>query len=255
MPTARFLLLSLALSLPAYGQYAADAFFDPAEMAQARAELKANHGAQTNTLILGERLEAHTNDGKPVVVWEGQGWVGGDINKLWFKSEGEYATDNSKFEDAELQALYSRAISPFWELQVGVRQDIKPTPSRTHAVIGLQGLAPYWFELDGALFVSNKGNVSARLEAEYEFRLTQRLILQPRIELNGAFSEDRDVGVGSGVSSAEAELRLRYEFTRELAPYLGLSWSRSFGETKEYRRLEEEDTNQVSFVAGLRFWF
>lgn len=116
-------------------------------------------------------------------------------------------------------------------------------------------MAPYWFELDGALFLSDKGDLSARFEAEYEFRLTQQLMLQPRLELNAAFSDDAEIGVGSGLSTADAGLRLRYEVTREIAPYVGVSWTQSFGDTKEFQRLDGEDTSQVSFVAGLRFWF
>jgi len=242
-------------TFPAFAQHAADAYYDPAEMAKARAALKESHGNQISSLILGERLEYHSNGGDPLMVWEGQGWIGRDLHKLWFKTEGEYETNEDRFEEAEVQALYSQAISPFWELQAGLRQDIKPDPSRTYAVFGAQGVAPQWFELDGALFLSNKGDLSARLEAEYEFRLTQRLMLQPRIELNAAFSDDHDIGVGSGLSTAQAGLRLRYEITREFAPYIGVSWARSFGETRDFQRLEGEDTNQASFVAGMRFWF
>jgi len=224
-------------------------------MEKARQELTAMHGAQWNYLVLGERFEYHSNGGEPVAVWEGQGWLGGDVQRLWIKTEGEYASEDSRFEDAEIQALYSRAISPFWDLQAGLRYDITPNPSRTHAVVSLQGLARYWFEVDGALFLSDKGDFSTRLEAEYEFRLTQRLILQPRIELNAAFSDDAATGVGSGLSTADAGLRLRYEFKREFAPYLGVSWSRAFGDTRSFRRAEGEGSNQWSFVAGLRFWF
>lgn len=255
LPLALLMTFSLNVSAPVFAQNAADAYYDPAEMAKARSANKAQHGGQINSLILGERFELHSNEGNPLAVWEGQAWIGGDKRKLWFKIEGEYATDDDRFEEAEVQALYSRAFSPFWELQVGVRQDLKPDPSRTYAVVGLQGLAPYWFELDGALFLSDEGDFSARLEAEYEFRLTQRLILQPRIELNAAFSGDEHIGVGSGLSTVEAGLRLRYEIKREFAPYVGVSWSRSFGQTKDFQRLDREDTNPVSFVAGMRFWF
>jgi len=249
------IIATLALfAVPALAQSAAGARYDPVEMAKARTELKASHGSQLSALILGERLELHAIDGAPFV-WEGQGWIGGDLQKLWLKAEGEYVTDDGGFEEAEMQALYSRAVSPFWELQVGVRQDIKPNPSRTYAVIGAQGLAPYWFELEGAVFLSDVGDLFARLEVEYEFRLTQRLILQQRIELNAAFSDDEAIGVGSGLSTAEAGLRLRYEVTREFAPYVGVSWSRAFGDTRAFRRIDGNDTNQVSFVAGLRFWY
>jgi len=250
------LLAAVALwSTRVLAQNAADAFYDPAEMAKARTALKMGHGSQINTLILGERLEYHSNDGNALTVWEGQGWVGGDTQKLWFKTEGEYAVEESRVEEAELEVLYSRAVSPFWELQAGLRQDIKPSPSRTYAVIGTQGLAPYWFEFDGALFLSNQGDISARIEAEYEFRLSQRLLLQPRVELNAAFSDDEAISVGSGLSSIQAGLRLRYEVAREFAPYVGIAWVRSFGETKDFQRIDGEDVNQVSIVAGVRFWF
>ncbi|MCR9259461.1 MAG: copper resistance protein B [Pseudomonadaceae bacterium] len=248
-------LLVTFIASSVFAQNAADAFYDPAEMAKARAALKSNHGGQLNSLILGERLEYQSNDGNPLSVWEAQGWVGGDIQKLWFKTEGEYEVDEGRFEEAEVQALYSRAISPFWDLQAGIRHDIKPDPSRNYAVIGAQGLAPYWFEFDGQLFMSDEGDLSARLEAEYEFRLTQRLMLQPRLELNGAFSDDEDIGVGSGLSTAAAGLRLRYEITREFAPYIGISWNRTFGKTQDFVRAEGEDSDQVSWVAGVRFWF
>ena len=136
-------------------------------------------------------------------------------------------------------------------MQAGIRYDIKPNPSRSYAVIGLQGVAPYWFEVDVAVFLSNKGDLSARLEAEYELRLTQRLLLQPRLELNLAASDDDAIGVGAGLSTAQAGLRLRYEITREFAPYVGVSWSRAFGETAD----RATDPRRTSFVAGLRFWF
>lgn len=254
--TRLFITLVLAITPTlALAQNAADAYYDPAEMAKSRAALKAAHGGQVSTLILGERLELHSNDGDPLTVWEAQAWVGGDIQKFWFKTEGEYETKEGQSEHAEVQALYSRAVNPFWDLQVGLRHDIKPDPSRSYAVIGVQGVAPYWFELDAQLFLSDKGDASARLEAEYEVRLTQRWILQPRIELNAAFSDDEDIGVGSGLSTAEAGLRLRYELTREFAPYLGVSWDYAFGNTQNFVRAEGEHSNQFSWVAGIRFWY
>ncbi len=249
-------LLCLVISSPPLlAKNAADAYYDPAAMAKARAALKQGHGNQIHTLILGERLEYQSNGGDPLAVWEAQGWIGGDIQKLWFKTEGGYETEEGKFEEAEIQVLYSRAVSPFWDLQAGFRHDIQPDPSRSYAVIGLQGVAPYWFELDAQLYLSDAGDLSARLEAEYEFRLTQRLMLQPRIELNGALSDDEDVGVGSGLSTAAAGLRLRYEITREFAPYIGISWNRALGKTADITRSGGEETNQFSWVAGIRFWF
>lgn len=253
--TRTFLLLAVLATSPAAGQDAADEYYDPAEMEQAREEVKAAHGGGWHSLVLGERLEYQSADGDPAVVWEGQGWLGGDIHKLWFKTEGEHATDPGDVEEAEIQVLYSRAIGRFWELQTGLRHDLEPDPSRSYAVIGLQGLAQYWVELDGSLFLSDEGDVSARLEAEYELRFTQQLILQPRIELNLAFSDDQAIGVGSGLSTADVGLRLRYEFSREFAPYVGLSWIKAYGDTRDWLRSDGEDTNEVSFVVGMRFWF
>ncbi|MGI9205984.1 MAG: copper resistance protein B [Woeseiaceae bacterium] len=160
-------------------------------------------------------------------IWDMQGWVGGDRQKFWWKTEGEIDGN-----DAEIQLLYSRAISPFWDLQMGVRRAIEPQPAENYAVLGLQGLAPQWFEIDLAAFVSDDGDLSARLEIEYDALLTQRLILQPRLEFN------------SESESTEIDLRLRYEIKREIAPYLGISWNNSSGQ-KDY----------VSLVAGARFWF
>ena len=248
-------LLTTLIAPPVLAQNAADAYYDLTEMAKARVALQSSHGSQTNALILAEHLEIHSNDGDPLAVWEAQGWVGGDIQKLWFKTNGEYEPDEGRFEEAEVQGLYSRAVNPFWHLQVGLRHDIKPDPSRTYAVVGVQGVATYWFELDGQVFLSDQGDIFARLEAGYEFRITQRLMLQPQIELNGAFSDDEDISVGRGLSTVEAGLRLRYEFNREFAPYIGVSWRSAFGKTEDFIGVEGEDSDQVSWVAGIRFWF
>jgi copper resistance protein B len=248
-------LCLLLAARPAAAEHAADAYFDPQAMAKSRAALRQMHGNQINTLILGERFEYQSGEGDPLAVWEGQGWIGGDLRKLWIKTEGEYELEAGRFEEAEVQALYSRAISPFWELQAGVRHDARPGPSRSYGVLGLQGLAPYWFELDGALFLSERGDLSARVEAEYEFRLTQRLFLQPRLEANLAFADDTASGTGSGLSTLEFGLRLRYEMVREFAPYLGVSWAGSFGDTKALGEEAGSEAQTVSWVLGLRFWF
>ncbi len=182
-----------------------------------------------------DRLEAQTNEGDGLFVWDAEGWVGGDYNKLWIKSEGEYLFEHNRLEAAEVQALYSRAITPFFDVQAGVRHDFKPDPSRTFGVLGIEGLAPYWFEIDAAGFVSDDGDVSARLEAEYDFLFTQRLILQPRVELNFAVQDVKKLGIGSGLSTAELGLRLRYEFVRQVAPYIGVSWTRLVGQDRGLR--------------------
>ncbi|MGI9328343.1 MAG: copper resistance protein B [Pseudomonadales bacterium] len=251
----RTLLLLSWLALAAATQAEVDVSHSAAEMAAARAAVKQHHGAQLHWMLLGERFELQTNEGDPAMVWEGQAWIGGDLQKFWLKSEAEYETEDTHLAELEIQALYSRAVTPFWDLQAGVRQDIKPKPSRSYGVIGLAGLAPYWFEVDAALFFSDESDVSVRLEAEYELRLTQRLLLQPRIELNGAFSADEEIGVGAGLGSVDFGLRLRYELAKEFAPYVGLRLSHALGDSADLRRAEGEDRNVFSLVAGVRFWF
>ena len=252
-----------ALTASAYGEEssaqpgwsAADKYWDPAEMAEARRTVLENHGASTTFFVLGERFEYRSNEGAPIFLWDAQGWYGGDKNKLWIKTEGEYSFDAEAFEDAEVQALWSRAIARYFDLQAGVRHDFAPASDRTFGVIGVQGLAPYWFEIDAAAFVSGDGDISARIEVEYELLLTQRLILQPRTELNFAIQDVPQNEVGSGLSTAELGLRLRYEIKREFAPYIGVSWERAVGETADFARADGEDPASVSFVAGVRFWF
>ncbi len=250
-------LAGIALMLTTFdvaAQQAADAFYDPQAMASARASLKETHGNQINGLIIAERLEYSTGDFDDAVVWEAQGWLGTDRDKLWLKTEGEYV-EGSAVEEAEIQLLYSRATSSFWDLQAGIRHDIEPTPSRSHLVIGAQGLAPYWFEVDAALFLSDEGNVTARIEAEYELLLTQRLILQPRLEMNVAASADQEIGIGEGLFDTVAELRLRYEVRREFAPYVGISWGGDFGDTADHVEQAGGDARGVSVVAGFRLWY
>lgn len=235
-----------ALTGPAH---AADRYFDPTAMAAARDAMLAENGDVRTTGVVIDRLEAGFGDGDATYLWDAQGWTGGDINRFWWKSEGE---GGSKLEEAEVQALYSRAIRPFWDLQTGVRQTVRPDlKDTTDLVLGIQGLAPHWFEIDAAAFLSTEGDLSARIEAEYDQRLTQRWILQPRAEVTLAASDVPEIEVGSGLSSLELGLRLRYEISRELAPYVGVEWSRRFGETRDLTG-EAED---IRFVVGLKAWF
>ena len=233
----------------------ADAYFDREAMAAARSSLRAEHGGGTNWFLLAERLEYQTNEGASLLLFDGQGWWGTDRNKLWVKSEVERDFDAGRFEEAELQALWSRPISRFFDIQAGVRQDFQRGADRTFAVAGVQGLAPYWFEIDAAIFVSGDGDVSARFEAEYDLLLTQRLIIQPRTELNFAIQDVAEIGVGSGLSTAELGLRLRYEIRRQFAPYVGVNWERAVGETAEFARSDGDDAGAVSAIAGVRLWF
>ncbi|WP_372811134.1 copper resistance protein B, partial [Litorivivens sp.] len=200
-----------------------------------------------------DQLEVRDTEGPDPQVVEGQFWAGYDLNKLWLKFEGERVDDES--EELELQALYSRAISGFWNIQMGARRDFKPEPDRDWGVIALQGLAPYYFEVDASLFVGGAGRTGLRLEAEYELLVTQRLILTPEIELNAYGHNDRDTGVGSGLADAEIGLRLRYEIRREFAPYIGVNWIKKYGNTADFASAEGEDIEDTQLVVGIRAWY
>lgn len=205
------------------------------------------------TMLVVEQLEIRDTDGKNPLVWEVEGWIGKDLDKLWIKTEGEYVDDRT--EEMELQMLYSRAVAPFWDLQLGWRRDIRPTPERDWLAFGMKGLAPYYFDIDAALFVGDAGRTAARLQAEYEFMLTQKLILVPEFELNLHGKNDSDTGTGSGLSDIEVGLRLRYELRREFAPYIGLNWTKLYGNTADYAREEGTDVNDIHLVLGVSFWF
>jgi len=205
------------------------------------------------TKVMIDQFEVRDADGSNPVVLEGQAWLGQDLHKLWLKLDLEHA--DSQTEEAELQALYSQAIAPYWDMQIGLRQDFQPTPSRSWGVFGFQGLAPYFFEVDTALFIGESGRTALRFEAEYELLFTQRLILTPEIKANFYGQNDADVGIGSGLSDVEAGLRLRYEIRREFAPYLGVNWHKSYGNTADFIRQEGQGTDDLQWVIGLRAWF
>ncbi len=242
---------AVASSEPAH---AADLYFDPRAMAAAREQLLAENGDIRTSVVIIDRLEATFGEGADAYVWDAQGWYGGDIHRFWWKSEGEGAF-NGELETAEIEALYSRAFTPYFDFQAGVRQRYTPDADRTDLVVGVQGLAPYWFEVDVAAFLSNEGEFSARAEAEYDLRLTQRLILQPRAEINLSAEDVPELAIGSGVTSAELGVRLRYEIRREFAPYVGVEWSSSFGDTRDFLKARGEDPEDARLVLGIRAWF
>ncbi len=203
--------------------------------------------------VMIDKLEIRSTDGPNPLVLDADAWVGYDLNKFWFKTEVERV--DGETEEAEVQFLYSRAIAPFWDFQTGWRRDIKPEPERDFLALGFKGLAPYLFEVDAGIFIGESGQVGARLDAEYEYLFTQKLILSPEIELNLYGKDDEEVGIGSGLSNMELGLRLRYEIRREFGPYLGVNWTKQFGETADFSRDDGEDTSDVQFVVGLRAWF
>jgi copper resistance protein B len=232
---------------------AADAIWGADAMRASRDDLRRTHGDFPVFWFQGDRLEAQVREGEDVYLWDIQGYYGGPTERLWFKSEGEGAF-GEKPEDAEVQALYAKAIRPFWDLQAGIRHDIGG-PDTTHAAIGLQGLAPYMFEVDAALFLSTRGDLTARIEAEVDQRITQRLILQPRIEANLSAQDIPLLGVGAGIDQIEVGARLRYEFAREFAPYIGIEQSWRTGQGADFARARGEDPSTTSLIAGIRIWF
>ncbi|WP_333895722.1 copper resistance protein B [Brevundimonas aurantiaca] len=234
--------------------HAADLVWGAAAMDASRALLIEENGAMKTSAVVVERLEYGSSDGEESLVWDLNGWSGGDINRFWWKSEGE--TDLEGEVEGEVQALYSRAVRPFWDVQAGIRQDFRSEgDDTTHLVLGLQGLAPHWWEVDAAAFLSTEGDLTARVEAEYDQRITQRLILQPRVEIEASASDIPELGMGSGLSHVSAGLRLRYEVRKEFAPYIGVEWGRDLGGTADFTRADGRDPDDVRAVIGLRAWF
>ena len=235
-------------------EHAADLVFPEEAMARAREQSREEHGDIETSKFLLDRFEAQLRDGRDGLAWDAQAWYGGDIDKFWVKSEGEAAFGEG-LEAAEVQALWSRAVDPWFDVQAGLRYDVRPGPERAYLVAGVQGLAPYWFEIGAAAFVSNKGEVSARFEAEYDLRITPQLIFQPALELEFQLQDVPELGVGAGLSTAEAGARLRYEIVPEFAPYVGVEYQRGFGDTAGFRRAAGEKAGGWSLLAGIRAWF
>jgi copper resistance protein B len=240
-------------------EHAQDLFYQSAEAAKSRRDLIREHGGLTAYRVFVDEAEVAIREGREGYSFDAQAWYGGDINKLWIKTEGE-GTFGEAFEGAEVQALWSRAIDPWFDAQLGVRQDFRSGPDRTYLVAGIQGLAPYWFEVEGTLFLSNKGDLTARFEAEYDLRLTRALIVQPLVEADLALQDVPELGIGSGLSTAEIGARLRYQILpssgpAEISPYVGIQYERAFGDTGRFRRLADEDVGGWSFLVGLRTWF
>jgi len=234
--------------------HAADAVYGAEEMAEARARETAEHGGTRTYKVMIDQLEMQARKGDDGYYWEALAWYGGDINKLWISTEGEGNFGEGP-EKSEIQVLYSRALNPWFNLQTGARHDFRPDPQRSHLVLGIEGLAPYWFEINAAIFLSTKGEFTARFEGEYDQRLTRRLILQPRLEFNLAAQNAPGIRVGSGLVNVETGLRLRYEFKPEFAPYIGVGYQRAFGNTADFARARGDNVGGLSLLLGVRTWF
>lgn len=203
--------------------------------------------------LLFDRLEWQDSGGSDALGWELQGWVGDLQNRLWLRSEGTRRDGSIDHGDVEL--LWGRPTGPWWDALVGIRHDLGHGPSRDWIAAGVQGLAPYKFELSATGYVGREGRVAAALEAEYELLLTNRLVLQPRAEVNAYSKDDSERDIGRGISDASLGLRLRYEFHRQFAPYVGYEWERSFGRTADFAEAAGDSPSEHGWVAGLRFWF
>jgi copper resistance protein B len=209
------------------------------------------HDNAINYFVLFDQLEWQ-GSGKGGLSWDNTGWVGQDRDRFWFRTEGEAA--DGRLEHGEAHLLYGRAIARWWDVVAGVRQDVRPGPAQTWAAVGIQGLAPYWFEIEGTAYVGAGGRTQFRLETEYEVLLTNRLILQPLVELQVYGKADPERGIGAGLSSADAGLRLRYVLRRELAPYVGVTWNRTFFGTRDLAKSAGDRTGGARLAVGIRLW-
>jgi copper resistance protein B len=209
--------------------------------------------------LIFDQLEYRAFDhGADAIRWDAQGWYGGDYNRLWFRSEGESTTSGQSATGAESQILYSRMIAPFWDVQVGLRHELLSDSgvdeSRWSGVLGLQGFAPYRFDVEPALFLGEDGVVQARLTATTDWLITQRLIVQPRFEAQAGTEDIEEFGIGKGLEYMELGVRLRYEVYREFAPYVGIEWERLFGDTADFARSGGEEASARALVFGVRVW-
>ncbi|MES2185962.1 MAG: copper resistance protein B [Pseudomonadota bacterium] len=206
----------------------------------------------THAMLLLDRLETSRRHGTNTQAFDGQAWIGGDLNKLWLKADG--SRSGGRLGATRTEALWDHAIAPYWSLQAGLRHDFGEGPSRTWTALGVQGLAPYWFEVQATAYVGTNGRTALRAEADYDLRLTQRWILQPHAKASLYGRSDSARGTGAGLSGTEFGLRLRYEINRQLAPYVGVVADRSWGGTADQARAAGHDVRQTRVVVGLRIW-
>jgi copper resistance protein B len=217
------------------------------------------HPMELYGMLLFDQLEYAASDGADTWRWDVDGWFGSDANRLVIKSEGERNANEESEGDAELQLLYGTPVTPFWEFQIGLRQDLLygagSNEERSFVVIGFEGVAPQWIDLEPTLFVSDDGDTSVRLEATHELYVTQRIVAQSRLEIDAAFSNATRFGVRSGVNDVELGLRVRYEMRRKIAPYIGIQWTRKLGNTRDLARDQQDEVDDFSVLFGVHLWF
>jgi copper resistance protein B len=202
--------------------------------------------------IVIDQLERASGD-EDATVYDMQAWLRQGVQRITLKAEGDF--ENAALEESSTELLWSKAFTAYWDTQLGVRHETGATPDQSWLALGMQGLAPYWFEIDATAYLGSGGQTSLRLDAEYELLLTQQLILQPAAELNLYGKSDTERGVGSGLSDVTLGVRLRYEFTRQFAPYVGVEWTEKYGDSKKFTRAVDEKSSDTRWVAGVRFWF
>lgn len=210
------------------------------------------------TFILADVLEYRASREGGDFRWDAEGWHGNDYNRIWFKSEGERNTALKADYDVDAQLLYGRFLKRYYDFQIGPRIETQTfqgrNVTRLHGVVGIEGLVPYNYDIEALLFVSQNGDVSGRVTFTKDILLSQRLILQGRFETLLAAQRVERFTTGSGLNNLEGGLRLRYEARREFAPYVGVSFDRSFFGTADLVRAQGGDSAQIRFVAGIRFW-
>ena len=211
------------------------------------------HDRAMSYYILFDQLEWQAGKGANGANIDSRGWIGRDRDRLWFRAEGD--GEGGRVGEAQTHVLYGRQFARYWDLVGGIRQDFRPGPAQTWAAFGVQGLAPYWFEIEATGYVGASGRTQARFEVEYELLFTNRVVLQPLFEVELVGKSDPERGVGAGLSTTDLGFRLRYEIRREFAPYLGVTWSNKWGKTADFAEAAGDATGGARFVTGLRLWF
>jgi copper resistance protein B len=211
------------------------------------------HDRALSYYVLFDQLEWQAGKGGRGANIDSRGWIGRDRDRLWFRAEGD--GEGGRVGEAQTHVLYGRQFARYWDLVGGIRQDFRPGPAQTWAAFGVQGLAPYWFDIEATGYIGASGRTHARFEVEYELLFTNRLVLQPLFEAELVGKSDPERGVGAGVSTTDLGFRLRYEIRREFAPYLGITWSNKWGQTADFAAAAGEDAGGARFVTGLRLWF
>ncbi len=206
------------------------------------------------TYVNFSQLEGRFLGPQPTFRWDAEAWIGTDRNKLWLKSEGDVA--NGQMSDGDQEFLYDRPFPRmrYFDWQAGLRADLDSDPKRAWAAIGIQGLAPYFFDFEPTFYIRNSGHVAGRIEGSYNLFITQRLIAQPQLEMNLYSKDDPARGIGSGLSDIDTGLRLGYQFSRKFAPYIGYVYSSSFNNTAIYAEQNGEPTHASTFAAGIWLW-